>query len=130
MQPEFYTLVSTESSESSEPSWRRFVSEEESNEQIADLVRKQDKAEKGLLSLELKLKKLAGRFEELASSLRRHLEKPAVDLNIGKDEALGRSLRFGEESGVNVDGLFEMLTERAKLTFEIEDCKKLIDRLK
>lgn len=116
--------------ETSVPSWRRFVSEEESNQQIVDLLRKQGEAERGLASLEIKLSQLADRFQELSKTLRTHLSKPPIDLNIGKDESLGNSLRFGVESGVNVDGLFEMLTERARLSFNIEDYKRMIQRLR
>jgi hypothetical protein len=108
---------------------KRFVSEAESNQQIVDLLKKQRDAEKALASLELKLGQLADRFQELSGTMRRHLAKPPTDLNPGKDEAFGNSLRFGEESGVNVDGLFEKLRERARLTFAIEDCKRLIRQL-
>jgi hypothetical protein len=116
--------------ETQEPTWRRFVTEDEINQQIGELVRKQKSAEQGLAAVELKLAGLAERFEKLAADLQRHLNKPPADLNIAKDEALRESLRFGPESKVNVDGLFEMLTERARLTLEIADYQRLIDRLK
>jgi K+/H+ antiporter YhaU regulatory subunit KhtT len=112
------------------PSWRRFVSEEETNQQIGELVREQDAAEKGVANLEHKLAQLAERFQELAASLRKHLASTPTDLNISKDEALDKSLRFGEESGVTVGGLVEMLRERAKYAIRIEECKRQINRLK
>jgi hypothetical protein len=128
MQPSCYKVRSGDATEPDD--WRRFVSEAEVNQQIADLLRKQADAEKGLTSLEIKLAQLADRFHELAGTLRRHLSHTPTDLNVTKDEALRNSLKFGGESGVNVDGLFEMLSERARLTFTIEDCKTLIQRLR
>jgi hypothetical protein len=103
------------------PSWRRFVSEAESQQMIGRIMQEKSAAEAGRANLDQKVKEIAERFSTLGTALQRRL----VGRARAEDEAaLSKLLRFGEESGVNVDGLAEMLRERDRLAGAVEDCKR------
>jgi hypothetical protein len=106
-------------STSTEPTWRRFVSEAESNQQLADLLRRKAEATKVLTELNTKLEQLATRFHEVGDNLRRYVEhEPHAKLY--EDVALSNSLRFGPDSGINADVLVGMIQERDRQSITIE----------
>ncbi len=99
--------------------WRRFVSEAESNQQLADLLKRKASATKAVAELNTKLEQLAHRFREVGDNLLRYIERsPAVKLY--NDETLSNSLKFGMESGVSTDGLVGMIQERDRQAMTIE----------
>lgn len=95
------------------------MSEAESNQQLADLLKRRANATKAVAELNTKLEQLAHRFHEVGDNLLRYMERsPAVKL--GNDESLGDSLKFGSESGVSTDGLVGMIQERDRQAMTIE----------
>jgi len=94
-----------------EPTWRRFVSEAESNQQLADLLKRRAEATKAVAEINTKLKSLAARFHEVGDNLERYAKHDPARKLYEDGELLG-SLHFGPQSGVSVEGLVAMIQER------------------
>jgi len=105
--------------QTTEPTWRRFVSEAESNQQLADLLKQRAEATKALTELNTKLEHLAKRFHEVGDNLRRYTQRDP-NVKLYEDAALSDSLKFGPESGVNVEMLVSMIQERDRQCITIE----------
>lgn len=101
------------------PSWRRFVSEEESNKQLSDLLERRKDATKAVAEINTKLEQLAVRFHEVGDNLKRY-SKHNPNRKLYEDEELTNSLRFGPQSGVNVDELVAMIQERDRQNITLE----------
>jgi hypothetical protein len=97
-----------------EPTWRRFVSEAESNQQVMDLLKQKAEATKAITELNTKLEHL-----EVGDNLRRYTKRDQ-NLKLYEDAALSDSLKFGPDSGINADVLVSMIQERDRQCITIE----------
>jgi hypothetical protein len=102
-----------------EPTWRRFVSEAESNQQVVDLLKQRAEATRVKTELNTKLEQLAKRFHEVGDNLWRYARRDQ-NVKLYEDTALSDSLKFGPESGVNVEMLVSMIQERDRQCITIE----------
>jgi len=111
------------------------VSENELNRQIADLTREKFEADHGVAALEGELAQIAKRFDELGSNIKRYLNRRESDderrpnVRFDHDDILRKSLDFGPDSGITIDGLVDRMRKRDQLIRRIDEINIQIRRL-
>jgi len=100
--------------------WRNLVSEEDQDQLIGQLVRKQSEAEKGFATVDAQIKQIGDRLEGLGSALRSTVAG-------GDYRDLLNPLK---NIGVGVSAIDVLLTKRNSLASEIADCKSRLAQLK
>jgi len=74
------------------------------------------------------LHQIADRFSVLATDLKRHLDRdPAVKLD--GDLKLSASLKFGPDSGVDSNGITNLIIERDRLVVRIANIRDALRKL-